>query len=425
MKLATRILIGMLVGLVAGITCNYFKDKEPVIWFMKEIAPNILPLGHIFLNLIFMVVIPLVFSAIVVAIAEFKDIKKLGSVGLKTLFITIILASISVVIGIAATNLIKPGEGLDPTERDSLSKITKETERKVGQAREAKPFVQVLVDIIPKNPIAAAASGDFLGIMFFALIFGIALNLSNAERTKSVVDVLQGIFDIAMKIITFAMAIAPFAVALLVFPIAQEIGVKVISTLGKYMLTVILGLAIHMFIVYSLVLRFMAGVNPLAFFKKIKEVIITAFSTSSSNATLPISLKVGEEELKIPKEINRFVLTVGATANQNGTALYEGVTILFLAQVFGANLSIENQIMVVLMTILAGIGTAGVPGGSLPYVASILITVGIRPDTIALILGVDRILDMCRTTLNVTGDLVVATYISSSEGTQILKERKI
>jgi DAACS family dicarboxylate/amino acid:cation (Na+ or H+) symporter len=225
-----------------------------------------------------------------------------------------------------------------------------------------------------------------------------------------------------LKIITFAMALAPFAVALLVFPVATEIGLRILETLGKFMVVVILGLAFHMFVVYSIVLSVFVKMNPFVFFKKIREVMLTAFATSSSNATLPVSLKVGEENLKIPKEINRFVLTVGATANQNGTALYEGVTILFLAQVFGANLSIENQLMVILMTILAGIGTAGVPGGSLPYIAMILTMVGIPGERIALILGVDRILDMCRTVLNVTGDLVVAAYVASSEGKLVVEE---
>ncbi len=419
MKLAGRIFIGLLIGVIAGIICNQYKETQQVQWTVSNIAP----LGNIFLNLIFMIVIPLIFSAIVLSVSEFRDMAVLGRIGLKTLFVTVILASISVAIGLALTNFLRPGEAFDVKERENLiQKMQKTTEEKMAQAKKAKPFIDVIIDIIPKNPIKALAEGDYLALMFFSLLFGIAVALCSPDRTQNLIGVLQAVFDVCLKIITFAMALAPFAVALLVFPIAVEIGFRVIETLGKFMLVVILGLAIHMFIVYSIVLRYFARVNPFLFFKKIREVMVTAFSTSSSNATLPVSLKVGEEELKIPREINRFVLTVGATANQNGTALYEGVTILFIAQVFGVSLSLENQLMVVLMTILAGIGTAGVPGGSLPYIAMILTMVGIPADRIALILGVDRILDMCRTVLNVTGDLVVATYIASSEGKLVLKE---
>lgn len=218
-----------------------------------------------------------------------------------------------------------------------------------------------------------------------------------------------------MRIIGFAMRLAPLGVACLSFSVTARLGMDIVTSLAAYAGTVVLGLALHQFGTYSVVVRFLGDRSPLRFFKDCEEAILTAFGTSSSNATLPVSLRVAEEKLKLPPQISRFVLTVGASANQNGTALYEGVTVLFLAQVFGVDLSLGEQIIVALMCILAGIGTAGVPGGSLPLVVGVLVTIGVPGGAIAIIMGIDRILDMCRTTLNVTGDLVCATVVARGE----------
>jgi DAACS family dicarboxylate/amino acid:cation (Na+ or H+) symporter len=212
------------------------------------------------------------------------------------------------------------------------------------------------------------------------------------------------------------MAIAPFGVACLSFALMATTGWDLLGSLAVYVVVVVGGMALHQFGVYALVLRFMAGKSPIAFYREVKEAMITAFSTSSSNATLPVSLRVAEQELRLPPQISRFVLTVGASANQNGTALYEGVTVLFLAQVFGVQLDLTQQIVVALMCILAGIGTAGVPGGSLPLVVGVLISIDVPAQSIAIILGIDRFLDMCRSALNVTGDLVIATVVSAQSG---------
>jgi DAACS family dicarboxylate/amino acid:cation (Na+ or H+) symporter len=218
-----------------------------------------------------------------------------------------------------------------------------------------------------------------------------------------------------MLIIGFAMWLAPIGVACLAFALTATLGIDLVRSLGYYAAVVILGLALHQFGTYSLFLKFVARRSPWQFFKDIEEPMLTAFSTSSSNATLPVSLRVAEEKLKLPPQISRFVLTVGASANQNGTALYEGVTVLFLAQVFGVDLSLGQQFIVALMCIMAGLGTAGVPGGSLPLVVGVLVTIGVPGESIAIILGIDRLLDMCRTTLNVTGDLVCAVLVSKGE----------
>jgi DAACS family dicarboxylate/amino acid:cation (Na+ or H+) symporter len=219
-----------------------------------------------------------------------------------------------------------------------------------------------------------------------------------------------------MKIIAIAMKLAPIGVAALVFTVSAKLGLDIVAILGKFVFVVLAGLILQMLGVYSLVLRLMVRVNPWRFFRRMEDVIITAFSTSSSNVTLPTALRVGEENLGIPPKINRFVLTLGSTANQNGTALYEGVVVLFLAQFFGADLSFSQQVTVVLAAILAGIGTAGVPGGSLPVIVLVLQSVGVPGEAIGIIFGVDRILDMSRTVVNVTGDMTIAMFIAKSEG---------
>ncbi len=216
------------------------------------------------------------------------------------------------------------------------------------------------------------------------------------------------------------MRIAPLAVFCLLFTMTGRFGFGLLVGLGWYVVAVLLGLSIHMFGVYSLSVAFLSRIPPLEFFRRIRTVMVTAFSTSSSNATLPTALRVSEEALGVPRDINAFVLTVGATANQNGTALFEGVTVLFLAQLAGIDLSIGQQLMVLYLAILGGIGTAGVPSGSIPFVILVLATVGVDPALIAIILGVDRLLDMCRTVLNVTGDLTAATYVARSEGATLM-----
>jgi DAACS family dicarboxylate/amino acid:cation (Na+ or H+) symporter len=234
---------------------------------------------------------------------------------------------------------------------------------------------------------------------------------------------MEALYQISAKIIDIIMKFAPYAVACLLFNNTARFGLDLLSALVWFMATVLLGLALHMFGIYSLSIYFLSRISPMEFFRRIKTVMLTAFSTSSSNATLPTALRISEENLGVPREINSFVLTVGATANQNGTALYEGVTVLFLAQLAGADLSLGQQIMVAYLAILGGIGTAGVPSGSIPFIVIVLATIGVNPALIAIILGVDRILDMCRTTLNVTGDITAATYVARSEGYELLKPR--
>jgi DAACS family dicarboxylate/amino acid:cation (Na+ or H+) symporter len=280
--------------------------------------------------------------------------------------------------------------------------------------------------VVPANPlyaVSAAETPQMLQLMLFALVVGVALTLIPAEVGAPVVRVLEGVYAISAKIVDMVMQVAPFAVACLLFTNVARFGLDLLAALSWFVLTVLLGLALQMFGVYSLSVRLLSRISPVEFFRRVKTVMLTAFSTSSSNATLPTALRVSEENLGVPRQINSFVLTVGATANQNGTALYEGVTVLFLAQLAGVDLTLGQQLMVVYLAILGGIGTAGVPSGSIPFIILVLATVGVNPALIAVILGVDRILDMCRTTLNVVGDLTAATYVARAEGYPLRQDR--
>jgi len=427
--LHTRILLGLVVGVVAGIAVNLLVggDNPRVVWIVRHITE---PVGQLFLRLLLMIVIPLVFSSLVIGVAGIGDIRKLGRVGLKSFGYVLVISAISVIIGLTLANTIRPGERIDPATAEALKErygtdATRQVESAAKTGSTDSPMMQVVKTLVPSNPVAAVASDtpNMLHLMFFALFLGIAITLIPEPVTAPFIRVLEALYQISAKIIDIVMKVAPFAVACLLFNNTARFGLDLLTALGWFVVTVLAGLVIHMFGVYSLSIYFLSRISPLEFFRRIKTVMLTAFSTSSSNATLPTALRVSEENLGVPREINSFVLTVGATANQNGTALYEGVTVLFLAQLAGADLTLGQQIMVAYLAILGGIGTAGVPSGSIPFIIVVLATIGVNPALIAIILGVDRILDMCRTTLNVTGDITAATYVARSEGYELLKPR--
>lgn len=424
LPLHTKIIIGLLTGLIAGlIVDSLYPQNQNVQWFVSNVS---YPAGQIFLRMIFMIVIPLIFTAIVLGVADFNDIHKIGRVGIKSLLFTIVITAVSVLIGIALVNLIQPGTNILAGDRASLLQTLSNNQNLtsvISSAKETKSLIQIVIDIIPRNPFVDIVNafnpdyrgGGLLAVMFFALIFGIALAVAKSERTETLTRFLEGLYDVVMKIIDFAMKLAPFGVAALIFSVSSQLGFQIISTLLLYVLVVLSALLIHMLVTYGSILKFIIKKNPFDFFKAISEVIITAFSTSSSNATLPTSLRVTSEKLNVNKDISNFVLTVGSTANQNGTALFEGITVLFLAQFYGIDLSIGQQFLVVFLSIIAGVGTAGVPGGSLPMIVLVLQTVGIPAEGIGIIFGVDRLLDMSRTVVNVTGDIVLALWVDKSE----------
>src|SRR5258705_2770647 len=438
MPLHTRILIGLAVGVIAGISVNYsFGGDHPrIVWVIDNITQ---PIGQLFLRLLLMIVVQLVDSWQVVGVAGLGDIRKLGRIGLKSFGYCLVISAVSVVIGLTLANTIKRGKRIDPATSAALqqryaTEATKTVEAAKKSGAVPSPLMQVVDTLVPSNPLASiagvpsnpstatsAGTPNMLHLMFFALIIGIAITLIPVRVTAPLLRGLEALYEITAKIIEIIMKFAPYAVACLLFNNTARFGLDLLQALGWFVLTVLLGLSIHMFGVYSLSVYFLSRLSPIDFFRRIKTVILTAFSTSSSNATVPTALKISEENLGVPQEINSFVLTVGATANQNGTALYEGVTVLFLAQLAGVDLSLGQQLMVVYLAILGGIGTAGVPSGSIPFIICVLVTIGVNPALIAIILGVDRILDMCRTTLNVVGDITAATYVARSEGYELLK----
>ena len=408
-------LIGFVVGLGAGLIVNLGVGGEApwVVWLTSNVTG---PIGQIFLRLLFMMVIPLLFSALVIGVAEMGDLASLGRTGLKTLLLTVVVSGIAVAIGLGMVNVFQPGRGVDPALAQALLDQGRAGAANIVEnAPTSISLGDFFLDLVPSNVFTAAAENAILPVMVFALFFGIGLVMAKSPATDRLQEVIQGLFEVTMKLINLFIKLAPLAIACLMFNLAALFGVELLLRLAAYVGVAVGAMAIHMFVVYPLVVWLLGGMSPVAFFRGVREPMIVAFSTASSNASLTFSLRAAEEQLHLPRKIARFVLTVGATANQNGTALFEGVTVLFLAQFFGIDLTITQQVVVMLVCILGGVGTAGVPAGSLPVVAMILVMVGVPAEGIGLILGVDRFLDMCRTTLNVTGDLALATIVSRGE----------
>jgi DAACS family dicarboxylate/amino acid:cation (Na+ or H+) symporter len=420
MPLFAKIFIGMFLGAILGVIAqNSLGAGNPDLkWWVDEVAN---PVGQIFLRMIFMVVIPLLFSALVLGITELGDVRRIGRIGMRALGMTFLLTGVAVGLALLAVNTMKPGTGIAPAEREKMMAMYADSgkaEKSIEKAKEKTGFGQTLLGVIPENPFEEAAKpklGGVLAFMVFALLFGIAMTGIEPEKALSLKQFLEGLFAVSLRLIEMAMSLAPIGVFALIFATAATLGFGAIAALGNWVGVVLLVLVIQLFGTYSLALKFIAKKSPVTFFRNVREVIVTAFTTSSSNATLPTALRVGEEKLGIPRSINSFVLTVGATANQNGTALFEGITVLFLAQLFGVQLAVADQLTIVGLCILAGIGTAGVPGGAWPMIASILVMVGVPPEAIGLCIGIDRILDMSRTVVNVVGDLTIAECVAAGE----------
>jgi DAACS family dicarboxylate/amino acid:cation (Na+ or H+) symporter len=409
--LSTRMLLGLLIGAAAGMVAHLAFAGSAAL--DAVIAYGTEPIGNIFLRLLFMLVLPLVVSALALGVAELRDLRQLGRIGLKTLIYTVAVSCLAVLLGVAVVNVIRPGDGLPAELRTALGAraIAPSSAALAGSAS----GIDFLVQLVPSNVVRAMADGDMLAVMVFALCLGIGLVLTPGEAARRFEIGLQGLYDVTMQLLALVIRIAPVGVACLLFTLTARLGYDLVRQLAWYVLTVVLALAIHQFGVYSLSVRWLGGMRPTAFFRAIRPAMVTAFSTASSNATLPTALQVAENGLHLPPQVSRFVLTLGSTANQNGTALFEGVTVLFLAQFYGVELALAQQVLVVFICVLGGIGTAGVPAGSIPVVAMILGLVGIPPDGIGIILGVDRLLDMCRTTVNVTGDLAAAVVVARGE----------
>jgi proton glutamate symport protein len=422
MQLYTKISIALIAGAVAGLAANLLGLDS-----LKSALVFIEPVGTAWIRLITMVVVPLVFASLVVGTASLGDITKLGRIGSKTVLYYLATTAIAVTIGLVLSNLVQPGSRIDPGALEGLrSSYAAESASRVELAREAPGLLDVLLRMIPRNPIEALASGDMLPIIFFAIFFGAAVSAIPAERREHVVGFFDGVNEAAMVMIHWIMRLAPYAVFALIGAVIARFGLDVLQSLMVYSLVVVLGLILHVAITYTLAIRFLARRKPGDFFRSIREAQLIAFSTSSSNATLPVTMEVAEEKLDIEKEVSSFVLPLGATINMDGTALYQAVATMFIAQVLIGDISFTAQFTIVLTATLASIGAAGVPSAGIIILVVVLeqalAGTGVDPAAgIALVLGVDRILDMCRTTVNVTGDLTAAAVIERSEYDYALK----
>ncbi|MGD2068039.1 MAG: dicarboxylate/amino acid:cation symporter [Gemmatimonadota bacterium] len=419
MQLYTKILIGLIAGAIAGVIANVF-----AIGFLQDLFSAIEPLGTAFIRLITMIVIPLVVASLLVGTASLGDLRKLGRIGGKTLGYYMCTTAIAVTIGLGISNLVEPGGRVDPATRDSLSeRYGGEAEASMSLAAEAPSTVDVLVNMIPRNPVRAAAEMDLLPLIFFTIVFGAAVSVVKEEYRKPVLDVFNGINEASMIIVDWVMKLAPYAVFALIASVVANFGLDLLRSLLIYSLTVVAGLLLHAFGTYALVVKFLARLSPAAFYRRIANAPLVAFSTSSSSATLPVTMETAEEELGVSKEVSSFVLPLGATINMDGTALYQAVAVMFIAQIYGIPLSMGDQLVVVLTATLASVGAAGVPSAGIITLIIVLNSVGLQGQVqagIALILGVDRILDMLRTAVNVTGDLTASAVIARSEGEDLI-----
>ena len=411
MPLHRRIMIGFAVGAILGLSLHAAFGAPPP-WLLAFLDAAAEPAGRLFLRLLLVMVVPLVASSLILGVAEMGDAARLGRVALRTLAFTLVATALSVVTGLVFVSVFKPGAGFPLEVREAL--ISSGRLPSVPPA-EGGGIAARLVALVPDNPVKAAATGDFLGLMFFGLLFGVGVVRAPKEKTAPVLRFLEGVYEASMGLISLVMKLAPWGVGALILNLTARHGLSLFAHLLGYAAVVLGALAFHQFVTYTVLLRLWGGMGPRRFFTGAREALLTAFATSSSSATLPISLRAAETGLGVPRDVSRFVLTVGASANQNGTALYEGVTALFLAQCFGVELSLGAQATVMVLAILGGVGTAGVPGGSLPMLMAILASIGVPAEGVLLILGVDRFLDMARTVLNVTGDLVIAVLVARSE----------
>jgi proton glutamate symport protein len=404
----------------------YFEDSEVLIpqqtfvnadavYKERTIATGIKFLGDIFIRLLTMIAVPLVLASLTVGAASLGDIKKFARIGGKTISLYLITTAFAISIGLTAANIIKPGERMDAETKERLLSVYSEdaTTRLTGAG--SYDILQEFVNMVPRNPINALANAEMVQIVFFSVLFGLMLSLIAREKSESVIVFFEGVSEAMIKLVNIIMIIAPIGVFALISATVAEFGFNILQTLIWYALTVLFGLALHTFGVYALLIKFFTRIKPSRFYKELRRVQTIGFSTSSSAATLPVTIETCQDKLKISKSVSGFVLPLGATINMDGTALYQGVAAVFIAQVFGMDLTFMQQLTIVFTATLASIGTAPVPGVGIIMLVVILKSVGIPEEGIALILGVDRILDMARTATNVTGDATVASVVASSE----------
>lgn len=414
-----KILIGIGLGVLIGaLSLQFPGGKEFIINWVK-------PFGTIFINLLKLIAIPLIVVSLVKGVSDLQDISKLSQMGLKTFSIYILTTVIAVAVGLGIVNIIKPGSFIsENTRTEMLISFEGTVSEKMEQAQEVKATgpLQPLVDVVPENLMFAASNnGNMLQIIFFVILFGIGLILIDKEKSAPVKALFDGANDVILKIIDIIMLFAPYGVfALIAAIIVESPSADIFVALGAYGFTVILGLAILIYGIYPIFLKFWCGINPWDFYRKLLPAQLVAFSTSSSAATLPVTMERVEEHIGVNKEVSSFVLPIGATVNMDGTSLYQGVAAVFIAQVMGNDLSLANQLMILMTAVLASIGTAAVPGAGILMLVIVLESVGVNPAGIALIFAIDRPLDMCRTVVNISGDAMVAVIMNKLSGRKLV-----
>lgn len=406
-------------------------QRVPVSSWGQSLLGILGPIGELFMRLLKMVIVPLVFSSLLVGVASLGDVRKLGRLGSRTIILYTATTAIAVSLGLLCANIINPGSFVDPEAKARLlSEFQGAASAKSDSAANAPSMIDNLLQIIPTNPIESLASGNMLQIIFFAIFLGIALTMlpkddEGVPKGKTMIRFFDDLQEAMIVVINLIMKIAPLGVAALVAAVIGQSGWSVLKALLVYGLTVLIGLGLQTLFVYGGLIRFVAKIPLGQFFRIIRPAQLLAFSTSSSSATLPVSMECAEEDLKISKEVSSFVLPLGSTVNMDGTALYQGVAAVFIAQVFGMDLTIGDQLSIVLAATMASIGAAGVPGAGIVTLALVLTASGIPQVGLALILGMDRLLDMFRTAVNVTGDLSVAVVMATSEGEKLLVDENL
>jgi proton glutamate symport protein len=414
-QLYTKILIGLVAGVAVGMVANLLG----LLW-LQDLMQRIEPIGTVFIRLIMMIVIPLIVASLILGTASLGDIRRLGRLGGKTIAFYLCTTAAAVTMGLLVSNIVRPGARIDPATRDEIAATFEgDAASRVALAQDRPSIGETLINMVPSNPFRSAAEGELLPLIIFSVIFGAALSLVARERREAVLLFFNGVNDAVMVVIDWIMRLAPYAVFALVGAIVSRFGLDLLRSLVVYTMVVATGLILHLLITYMSILRFLGGMNPLVFARRIMEAPLVAFSTSSSSATLPVTMEVAQEKLGVSRETSSFVLPLGATINMDGTALYQAVAVMFIAQIYGIPLGVTEQLTIVLTATLASIGAAGVPSAGIITLIMVLNSVGLGAHTqagIALILGVDRILDMLRTAVNITGDLTASVVIARSEG---------
>ena len=415
MRLHTRILIGLVAGAGMGATARHLDTLARILAWIE-------PVGTIFIRLITMVVVPLVIAGLFVGVASLGDIRRLGRIGGRTLGYFLGTTASAAIIGVAVALAAGWGTPLDPAARDLLAGRLEATVTVGDGAASVPTLVQTIVGMVPLNPLAAAAQGDLLAIIFAVILFGAAATTLDVERRRPLVSLFTSVNEICLVVIQWLMALAPFAVGILIALTVLRSGVDLLWSLASYALAVIVGLALHVVVILLPAVRLGAKIGPAAFLGAVGDVLLLAFSTASSSVTLPVSLAAAQKRLGVSTEVANFVLPTGTTLNKNGAAVYKAATAVFLAHLYGIHLGVGSLLTIVLTTIVAASAGAGVPGSSLVTTLIVLNAIGLGPNAaagIALVAGIDRPLDMCRTAVNTFGNLVGAAVVARAEGERL------